>query len=90
MKKESDGQLEDIIYCNIPCNYDGTNPEQVKEVMEKCASAIRTYISECLPQEKCYFKRDFNSLKRYEEAKLREEGHNTCLKSVREALRLGE
>lgn len=30
------------------------------------------------PEKKCFFKRDFPSLKRYEEAKLKEEGYNQC------------
>jgi len=50
---------------------------------EEIAQAIRTYISGCLPREKdtTYFM----ATKRYCAL-----GFNACLKSVREALRLGE
>jgi len=34
------GDLANIVYLNIPCNYDGTNQEEVTRVLEKTAQAL--------------------------------------------------
>ena len=52
---------------------------------EEIAQAIRTYISGCLPQEREVIERLYGNVQNIENI-----GFNACLKSVREALRLGE
>ena len=52
-------------------------------------SAIRTYISGCLPQEKEVEYLPDGITPDYDISQS-EEGFNACLKSVREALKLGE
>jgi len=55
----------------------------------KLANSVRTYISGCLPQEKIpdYYG---GGTDKWAWEELRKEGFNACLKSVREALGVGE
>jgi 50S ribosomal subunit-associated GTPase HflX len=53
MNQEKIEALANIIYCYIPANYDGSNPEQVREVCERTARAvIQWFKEEVVPKNK--------------------------------------
>jgi hypothetical protein len=44
-------KIANEVYCNVPANYDGSNPEEVKRVCEKVADAILSIFKKRLPKE---------------------------------------
>ena len=88
--KKTDG-LQKIIknWLTKPRDLDEIVNDMYDPATKDLASAIRTYISECLPQEKELEYLPDGITPDYDISQS-EEGWNACLKSVREALRLGE
>ncbi len=57
-----------------------------EETMLEARTQLRTLLVGKLPKEKIYFKRDFNKLSRYNEAKLKEKYYNQALTEVKAML----